>query len=251
MLRALNAERKNRMTPIEPPKGMQRIALIDADLYGYRVGYVSEDKTEDVAKAILTRMLGEVLAEPWCSDFELCLTGPKNYRNDVAVSEPYKGGRTSEKPLHFYALRQHMVDMGASIADNEEADDVVVYRYAADPDKYVMVHVDKDLDQAPGYHYNPVKKEFYEVSESEGLRSFNTQLLVGDRTDNIHCVKGIGPAKAAKIIGGLTTAEDLFTVVLNAYITAGLTRERLIENARLLRLRHTQYEPLWLPPGGL
>lgn len=230
---------------------MQRIALIDADLYAYRVGYVSEDKTEEAAKAILTRMLGEVLAEPWCTDFELRLTGPTNFRNDVAVSTPYKGGRTSEKPKHFYALRQHMMDMGATVSDNEEADDVVVYQYAAEPEKFVMVHVDKDLNQAPGYHYNPVKKEFYEVSEAEGLRSFYTQLLVGDRVDNIVCIHGVGPAKALKIIGSAVSAEDLFTAVNAAYLTAGLTLDRLIENARLLWLRRNQWEPLWLPPSSL
>lgn len=227
---------------------MERIALIDADLYAYRVGYVSEDKSEDQAKLMLTRMLGEVLCEPWCTDFELRLTGPLNFRNDVAVSVPYKGCRTSEKPKHFLALRQHMMDMGATVADNEEADDVVVYQYAAEPEKYVMVHVDKDLNQAPGYHYNPVKKEFYEVSESEGLRSFYTQLLVGDRVDNIQCIHGVGPAKALKIIGSFTDASDLFTAVFGAYTTAGLSLDRLIENARLLWLRRTQGESLWLPP---
>lgn len=230
---------------------MQRIALIDADLYAYRVGYVSEDKAEDQAKLMLTRMLGEVLCEPWCTDFELRLTGPLNFRNEVAVSVPYKGGRTSEKPKHFLALRQHMVDMGATIADNEEADDVVVYQYLAEPDKYVMTHVDKDLDQCPGYHYNPVKKEFYEVSESDGIRAFYTQLLVGDRVDNIQCIKGVGPAKALKIISGATEATALFEAVSGAYTAAGLTLDRLIENARLLWLRRVKGEPLWLPPVSL
>lgn len=230
---------------------MGRIALIDADLYAYRVGYVSEDKEEAQAKRMLTRMLGEVLCEPWCTDFELRLTGPTNFRNDVAVSAPYKGSRASEKPKHFLALRQHMIDMGAILSDNEEADDMVVYQYIAEPDKYVMVHVDKDLDQCPGRHYNPVKKEFYEVSESEGIRAFYTQLLVGDRVDNIAGIHGIGPAKAVKIIAGITTGLELFAAVSNAYITAGLTVDRLIENARLLWLRRTKGEPLWVPPTAL
>jgi 5'-3' exonuclease len=75
--------------------------------------------------------------------------------------------------------------------------------------------------------------------------------LVGDRVDNIEGIKGVGPAKAAKIIAGLTAPEDLFTAVLNAYLAAGLTRDRLIENARLVWLRRVKDEPLWLPPGGL
>lgn len=231
-----------------PNKDLQRIALIDADLYAYRVGYVSEDKSEDQAKLMLTRMLGEILCEPWCTDFELRLTGATNFRTEVAVSVPYKGGRTSEKPKHFLALRQHMVDMGATVSDNEEADDVVVYQYCAEPDKYVMVHVDKDLDQCPGYHYNPVKKEFYVVTEAEGIRAFYTQVLVGDRVDNIQCIKGVGPAKALKIISGATEAPDLFEAVHGAYIANGLTLDRLIENARLLWLRRSKGEALWLPP---
>jgi len=234
-----------------PSKDAQRIALIDADLYAYRVGYVSEDFSEERAKQMLTRMLGEVLAEPWCSDFELVLTGDNNFRIAVAVSVPYKGGRTSEKPKHFLALRQHMKDMGAIVAEDEEADDVVVYKYIAEPEKYVMVHVDKDLDQAAGYHYNPVKKEFYEVSVVDGLRAFYTQLLVGDRVDNIQCIRGVGPAKALKIIGSALDEVSLYSSVSGAYAAAGLTTDRLIENARLLWLRRIKGEALWLPPVNL
>lgn len=239
------------MTPIVPPKGLQRVALIDADLYAYRVGFVTENKPEDRAKAMLTNMLGEILAEPWCTDFELCLTGPTNFRNDVAVSLPYKGGRSPEKPLHFTALRQHMLDMGASVSIDEEADDVVAYSYLANPEDYVMVHVDKDIDQVPGYHYNPVKKVFYAVSSFEGIRNFYTQLLVGDRTDNIFCIDGVGPKTAVKILAGLATPSELYNAVFAAYSRAGMTKERLIENARLLWLRRVKGEALWLPPEGL
>lgn len=239
------------MTPIAPPKGLQRIALVDADLYAYRVGFVSEDKPEEKAKAMLTNMMGEILAEPWCTDFELCLTGSTNFRNDVAVSLPYKGGRSPEKPLHFTALRQHMIDMGASVSINEEADDVVAYSYTAEPGKYVLVHVDKDIDQVPGYHYNPVKKVFYAVSDSEGIRNFYTQLLVGDRTDNIFCIDGVGPKTAIKILTGLVDASELYKAVLAAYTRAGMTQERLVENARLLWLRRVKGEALWLPPADL
>ena len=107
----------------------------------------------------------------------------------------------------------------------------------------IMVHIDKDLNQFRGWHYNYRKKEKYHVSEFEGLVSFYTQILTGDRIDNIVGLKGIGPAKAAKILKDCKTEEELFKAVLEAYEG---DKDRVIENGKLLWLQRKEGD-VWTP----
>jgi 5'-3' exonuclease len=59
----------------------------------------------------------------------------------------------------------------------------------------------------PGNHYNFVKKLFTTVTEDQGLKAFYTQTLVGDRSDGITGVVGLGPVKAAKVLDPLLPEE--------------------------------------------
>lgn len=107
------------------------------------------------------------------------------------------------------------------------------------PDTTIIATVDKDLDMIPGMHYTwPIVRggsvvreaRVYGVSEIEGLRSFYRSLLVGDRTDNIFGVDGIGKVKAAKIIDPLNTEEEMFTAVSLLYDDP----DRLLMTGKLL-----------------
>jgi len=54
------------------------------------------------------------------------LTGDGNYRIDVATIVPYKGNRTSAKPIHHQVIRDHLVsEWGAEIIEGAEADDML------------------------------------------------------------------------------------------------------------------------------
>lgn len=99
------------------------------------------------------------------------------------------------------------------------------------------MHQDKDLNQLPGHHYNPVTDERYYVTEFEGLKSFYTQLLTGDRTDNIKGLDRIGPVKAAKILKDCKTEQEMLQAVTKAYADKGESFDRLVENGKLLWLR--------------
>jgi 5'-3' exonuclease len=99
-----------------------------------------------------------------------------------------------------------------------------------------IVHVDKDLNQLPGWHYNPTKGEEYYVTEEEGLRAFYTQLLTGDRIDNIVGLYGVGPVKAAKLLKDCKEEQSLFKAVVAAYKAANEPIERVLENGQLLWL---------------
>lgn len=182
-----------------------------------------------------------------CQDYKGFLTGKGNFRESIAVTVPYKGQRIAEKPVHLQALRDHLVSSwGFEVVQGIEADDAVgIAAYAVPEDQSIMVHIDKDLNQFRGWHYNYRKKEKYYVSEFEGLKSFYTQILTGDRIDNIVGLKGVGPVKAKRILEECTNENELYQAVLKAYEG---NLDRVLENARLLWLQRTPNE-VWHPPS--
>lgn len=236
-------------------------ALIDADSLCYAVGFSSNDLDEALAVSRLEATMIELCMDIHCDDYKGFLTGKGNFRNALAKTVPYKGTRPSEKPVHLQALRDHLVtSWGFVVVDGIEADDAVgIAAYALDEEESVMVHIDKDLNQFRGHHYNYRKKEKYYVSEFAGWYSFYLQILTGDRVDNIEGLKGIGPAKGAKILKDCTTVEELYETVLKAYQkhyeedgislkdSVSKACDRVTENAHLLYLQRKEGD-VWQPP---
>jgi hypothetical protein len=221
-------------------------ALIDADSLCYAVGFSSNDLDEALAVSRLEATMVELCMDIHCDDYKGFLTGKGNFRVELAKTVPYKGTRPSEKPIHLQALRNHLVESwGFVVVDGIEADDAVgIEAYKWSEDETIMVHIDKDLNQFRGHHYNYRKKEKYYVSEFAGWYSFYLQILTGDRIDNIEGLKGIGPAKGAKILKDCTTVEELYAAVLKAYDGDA---ERVLENGQLLYLQRKEGD-VWTPP---
>jgi hypothetical protein len=223
-------------------------ALIDADSLVYAIGFSSEDIDEALAKWRMNEAVDTILSEVGADTYFGWLTGKGNFRYDIAKTAPYKGTRVAPKPAHYVALREHlMVKYGFMMTDGVEADDAVgIAAYYLKEDEMIMVHIDKDLNQLRGWHYNYRKKEKYYISEFEGLVNFYTQILTGDRIDNIIGIKGIGPVKAQRILKECETEIELYQAVLEAYEG---NSERVLENGQLLWL---QREPnqLWTPPSS-
>jgi hypothetical protein len=222
-------------------------ALIDADSLCYAIGFSSNDAEEPFAIARLEETMTELCMELDCDDYKGFLTGKGNFRDVVAVTAPYKGQRISEKPVHLQALRCHLVtSWGFTVVQGIEADDAVgIAAYAVPEEESIMVHIDKDLNQFRGWHYNYRKKEKYFVTEFEGLTAFYTQILTGDRIDNIIGLKGIGPVKAKRILEECTNENELYQAVLKAYEG---DQQRVLENGQLLWLQR-EANQVWQPPN--
>ena len=227
------------------------IALIDSDSLLYRVGFSSEDEEEWVAKArldeTLTSLVDDELNE--CTDHKFFISGSENFRFGIATTHPYKGNRENiKRPKHLQALRDHIVNKWeATISCNKEADDDVCIAAYAEPYS-VIAHIDKDLDQIPGSHYNYVKKLFYNVGKFEGLKNFYLQCLTGDKIDNIVGLRGIGPVKAKKALKDCFTEKALYETCLEMYNNSMTNGEaRLHENAKLLHLLRSEDDE-WEPP---
>ena len=233
------------MSTTEHPK----IALIDADFLAYSVGFTCEDDDDpQIAKNRLTEWLTDIVyINLQCDDYVAYTTGKGNFRYDIAKTIPYKGNRKDMKrPKHLDALKEHLRRLGAVEVEGIEADDAVAIKNAQEPDKYIMVHVDKDLDQLPGEHYNPNKDFRYQITKFWGDYNFYTQMLTGDRVDNIPGLAGIGPKKAIKILNYCDTQEKLEQAVWKAYQDKGHDYDYFVEQGRLLWLQRYEGE-LWLP----
>jgi hypothetical protein len=239
------------MMSSDPPAERPKDLLIDADYLIYGVGFASEEDSEKFAKSRLVETLEDLVYLHLKADsYEAFLTGKDNYRYEIAKTVPYKGNRKdAKKPKHYDALRECMVTrLGAVVVEGQEADDEVAIRMTKEPDKYLLVGVDKDLRQIPGWHHNPVKAQTEYIDELAGYKSFALQLLTGDRVDNIPGLQGIGPKKAEKALKEATTQQELLQAAYEKYQELGHSLDYFTEQGQLLWLRRTEGE-LWQPSG--
>ncbi len=145
-------------------------------------------------------------------DARFFLSGPRNFRYDVAKTRPYKGNRDKKHtPTYEEDIRKYIRGKWETVvAENVEADDLMGQEQTRiGPTDSVIVSIDKDLDMIPGLKYNFMHEILYEVSEEQAWRNFCIQLLTGDSTDNIPGLPRVGKAKAEKMLDGLEKDEWL------------------------------------------
>ncbi len=224
------------------------IAVVDADILVYRFGFASEGDPAEFALARLSEFLDDLYTKLSVDDIIGYMTGKGNFRDEVAVTAPYKGNRTGNaKPYHFNLLREYMEkSWNFEVVNGMEADDALgIYAYAHDPEDYVLVTIDKDIDMIRGHHYGFVKDHKYYITEEEGIRNFYLQILTGDKVDNIIGLKGIGPVKAKRILEECKTELEMYNATIEAYEG---NLERVLENGRLLWILREPNQ-IWTPPS--
>lgn len=219
--------------------------LIDGDIICYRSLLSPHAESINDATSRADRAIRNIInkADPKVKEYKVFLTGSNNFRKDIAVTAPYKGQR-KEKPEGLEQIREHLLDWHPSmLTEGEEADDRISIEAVQGGSSFIICTIDKDFDQVPGWHYNFVKDKKYCVSAREGLFFFYTQILTGDRIDNIIGVQGIGPVKAEKALKDCKDEAAMFKVCVELLGS----RERAIENGLLLWLRRYDGQ-LWEPP---
>lgn len=244
------------------------IALIDADSLLYKAGFSFEDKTcwneleieigiEEnpvttissdllLSKNAIDATIEHIKFKTGCDEVELWITGNSNFRFNVMST--YKGNRVDcRKPLDYNELYKYLVNKyKANIANNVEADDMVVYLKKEYPDKYVLCAIDKDvIYQSVGTHYNYNKDEFVEVTPREAERFFWFQVLTGDTVDGYKGCIGIGKAKATKLLDSIEeecrATKGLFgscykREVLRIYLENGQSEEEFLATCRVANM---------------
>lgn len=172
-------------------------------------------------------MLFGLLNDSKAKTAEVWLSGPDSFRKRLYPE--YKANRLKvARPRYEQDVKDFLVrEFKAQYSDNGyEADDLLGIRSYeiddTDGQEAIIVHLDKDLNQIPGLHFNwelrrndkvVREKRLYGVTIAEANRFFWYQLIVGDSTDNIKGVIGMGPKKAEYLLSNIQPQERYQTVL--------------------------------------
>ncbi len=178
------------------------------------------------ALVVVTRVLLRILREERPQYFLFVKDGKgKNFRHDIFPL--YKANRdaTPEDLVRQMQPIERMVTalgMNLEVSDHCEADDCIASLAArfSQERPVVIVGGDKDLKQCLGpnvYMWDPAFRDeklltAAQFTEESGLTPAqwpDVQALVGDTSDNIPGVPGIGPKTAAKIFEICPSLEDI------------------------------------------
>lgn len=259
------------------------IAGIDGDVLRYELGNVAMAKEQlfDITVerpwpdidvyALVDKRMQDIIETVGADAYEVYLTGPGNFRFDIATIKPYKGGRVGlEKPYHWETVSRRLKEhWGAITLNGIEADDWIAIRGTEEGLGYTACSRDKDIRQTTGCrHYSwpcgdnqPAVGPFEIDGLGEAIGVFRLsgkpdkpvktwkltgngeaffwgQLLVGDSVDNIPGCKGVGPGAINGLFGACRTDEDYFKVCVYQYHRkyGDDWQRNLTENARLLYL---------------
>lgn len=204
-------------------------ALIDGDLVAFRCAASADSDEFEFARFYMEKLIDQILEETGASEFYIALSGENNFRYQVYPE--YKANRKDMvKPQYLAECKDYLhLQYNAVYSDGCEADDLLGIEQCKDISNTVICSLDKDLRQIPGRHFSweisggtadkrwTKAAEHANVTHAEGLRFFYHQLLIGDATDNIKGVNGIGKVKAGRILDGLTTEKEMFEAVRDAY----------------------------------
>ncbi len=182
-----------------------------------------------------------------CDTYEVFISGKDNFRYEIDPN--YKGQRSqSTRPLQEKEIREYLMKQwGAVVIDGMEVDDHVSIEAMKSPDTNVIVTIDKDLNNTPGWHYNYDTKKATFISDEEADLNFYRQLLSGDPTDNIKGVKGIGTGRAQDILPRPLTKERMCDIVWQVYKDKGYEWEYMIQQGQLLWMLREE-GVMWQPP---
>lgn len=261
-------------------------ALVDADILAYEIGFAAQKKIDgeifpvpvEEVNEMVDNKIKEICASVYATEPpKLYLTGKNNFRHNIAKVQEYKGGRKAVKPHHWKYIRSYMeAKWGALVIDGMEADDALVIEQmkCLDERNTIICSRDKDLAQAPGYHFRwecgkqgqwgpewvdeigYIKLKGPKKIVGTGLKFFYSQVLTGDSTDTYGGLPGCGPIRAFAILNECNSDEEMYNVVLDAFKNKYEedAEERLLEQGRLawmIRCLDEEGKPImWEPPIG-
>ena len=191
------------------------IGCIDGDLVAFRcAASVGEGGDQEIALLRTDKLMRDLLYYTECESYRCFLSGKDNFRKKINPN--YKASRKDkEPPKWLQACREYLQkEWNAQVITGAEADDALGIAQAEDT---ICISLDKDLHMIPGWHYNWLHSEKKYVVPNEGLKTFYMQMLIGDKTDDIIGVKGIGKVKAEKLIAPLEDESDMIRVVFDLY----------------------------------
>ena len=176
---------------------------------------------DHVWKGNVNTMIRSIKKNAKADEVRIFFSAPHNFRMDIYPE--YKANRKGmAKPYCYHDLKEY-IEKGypCEEQDGYEADDLLAICQTEDT---ILCSLDKDLDQITGWHYNWRKDALYIIDEPTGHYNLYVQVLMGDATDNIKGLPGIGVKKAERVLDRVN--PDAYEEVCKlTYKSAGLFPE--------------------------
>jgi DNA polymerase-1 len=203
---------------------LERTALIDGDIIAFETAAWAASAQADVLAMTerLTAQLADWTHRAFCTKQIVTLSCAKEDGFRRGAFPLYKQHRTTEPPPMLehakLILKEHF---GALVRPGLEADDIMgILATNGKVENPVIVSIDKDMRQIPGWLFNPNKMDFPEyIHADDGYRVFLTQWMTGDTSDGYKGMDKCGPAKAEKLLADWDgTIEGGRALVVAAYV---------------------------------
>jgi 5'-3' exonuclease len=190
------------------------IALIDFSSLFHRLYHVNREEVEQKIQSFLNSL-------PVYDDVIICLDSPPYKRKEIDGS--YKANRDTPDPELVGSLRQcikKVADSGYAIAgcDGWEADDVIATLVAKNTEESITVYgTDKDLLQCTDLNV-PFTNDVKTPENTLGVprdKVVDYLCLVGDTSDNVKGIDGIGPKRAQDALAKFGSLSDMYETLKN------------------------------------
>lgn len=196
---------------------MKRVLLIDSYNMIHRARYGFGDGPHAVTFNFFRALKSEI--EKHKSDTVYMVDEGRPVQS-LAVDANYKGNRVAIQDDGFKRQRREIFEIAKTILGvryachpHFECDDVLAHLATVvhKDDHVTIVSTDTDFiqlleDREDIQLWNPVKKHFVEKISNYALR----KSLIGDATDNIPGIPGVGPAKAASLASDPELRQKFF-----------------------------------------
>ena len=255
----------------------QKLVIIDAD----GLVYHSSRETLEESIQVLNDKIQNIYDKTEATHSIFFISQGRYFRHGISPDYKKSRGNTKSPLKWLQTLKMYLKEAyNAQSMELAEADDLVAYWYTnklfkeissgiKEIDKDFLIEAnyekiicspDKDLLQSiEGTHFNysyrlidktipeSVEKGWWVTTDDKEALHFQAkQLLIGDATDGIKCLKNVGEVKASKILEGIHP-KQYFSGILEEYIKEFGTSQGIYEfqkNYRLLHLLNTNEDYL-------
>ena len=215
----------------------KKLVIFDADSMIYTVAWKFRDKN---VKAMVTMHLNKFISDVIINSGATHYVGffgshkdgfKPNFRFDVDPNYKLNRPETPEWVVKWRPILHEAMESKWKFMPIEgmEADDAcaIAAKYfgsitgpdgTKDYEEIIVAACDKDLQQIPGItYYNYQKHDKYFINTFDAAMNLGVQILMGDATDNVKGLDGIGPKKAVGVLSECTTIAQIKWTIARMY----------------------------------
>lgn len=236
---ALAAESRVELGPKESYNDDEWNKILDNPSYDEGDNSIYESNIDTIVK-FAKEKLKKILDLTGCQKYELHFTYGKDSFRYKLYPEYKMNRKYIRRPMYLVEAKDWFVEHDCGFKHTEiEADDAVVWLKRNYPEKYILCCVDKDVYNAvEGTHFNYYESGHFNknmhwvvtLKEDADMWPY-MQAIIGDKSDNIIGLHGIGPAKVKNII---TRGGDNHQQLLDAFERVGRSQQEALLNLALV-----------------